>query len=145
MRENGIRGKSSKKKFKPQTTNSNHEESVFPNRLPEVTIDTPDQVWAADITYIPTSEGWVYLATIIDLYSRMIVGWSLGSTLETKLPLQALRMALSWRQAPQLHHSDRGSQYASREYKALLKSHDIEGSMSRKGNCYDNGISLRTP
>ncbi len=138
MRENDIRGKCSGRKFKPKTTDSNHQERIFPNKLPDAVIEGPDQVWAADITYISTAEGWVYLATIIDLYSRMIVGWAVDRTLETTLPLAALHMALSRRRAPELHHSDRGCQYASRDYKAVLEEHGIEGSMSRKGNCYDN-------
>ncbi len=138
MREAGIRAKCARKFKPPKTTDSNHKERIFPNRLPEVTIDGPDQVWAADITYIPTEEGWVYLATVIDLFSRRVVGWALAATLKTELPLAALRMALARRAAPKLHHSDRGSQYASKDYRRLLKAHGIEGSMSRKGNCYDN-------
>jgi len=137
MREAELRGKC-RRKFRPKTTDSKHGKRIFPNRLPDVTIDRPDQVWAADITYIATDEGWVYLATVIDLYSRKIVGWSVAATLETELVLEALRMALFWRRAPLLHHSDRGCQYASDAYKELLDQHGIEGSMSRKGNCYDN-------
>ncbi len=138
MRESELRGKCSRRKFKPKTTDSKHGERISPNRLPDVTIDRVDQVWAADITYIATEEGWAYLATVIDLYSRKIVGWSVATTLATALPMAALRMALSWRKAPMLHHSDRGCQYASSDYKELLDLHAIEGSMSRKGNCYDN-------
>lgn len=138
MSENGIRGKASLRKFKPKTTNSNHKYPVFENLLPEAQIDGPDQAWASDITYIPTDKGWVYLATVIDLYSRCIVGWAVMKTLKTELAVAALLMALGRRNAPRLHHSDRGSQYASGEYRELLKGHDIEGSMSRKGNCYDN-------
>ena len=137
MREAELRGKC-RRKFKPKTTNSKHGNRIFPNLLPDATIDRPDQVWAADITYIGTDDGWVYLATLIDLYSRKIVGWSVAATLATELPLEALRMALSWRKAPMLHHSDRGSQYASEDYRELLDLHRIVGSMSRKGNCYDN-------
>ena len=137
MREAELRGKC-RRKFKPKTTDSKHGKRIFPNRLPDATIDGPDQVWAADITYIATDEGWVYLATVIDLFSRKIVGWSIAETLETELPLAALCMALAWRKAPTLHHSDRGSQYASAGYRELLDKHGIQGSMSRKGNCYDN-------
>lgn len=137
MREAELGGKC-RRKFKPKTTDSKHGERIFPNRLPHVTINRPDQVWAADITYIPTGEGWVYLATVIDLCSRRIVGWSMAASLTTELPLAALCMALAWRKVPQLHHSDRGSQYASDDYKKVLKQHKIKGSMSRKGNCYDN-------
>ncbi len=138
MREDGIRGKASVRKFKPKTTTSNHKSPVFENLLPEARIDGSDQAWASDITYIPTKKGWVYLATVIDLYSRCIVGWAVMMTLKTALPLAALSMALGRRSAPRLHHSDRGSQYASKDYRAMLKSHGITGSMSRKGNCYDN-------
>ena len=137
MRAAELRGKC-RRKFKPKTTNSKHGKRISSNLLPDATIDRPDQVWAADITYIGTDDGWVYLATVIDLYSRKIVGWSVAATLATELPLEALRMALSWRTAPMLHHSDRGSQYASEDYRELLDLHRIEGSMSRKGNCYDN-------
>ncbi len=137
MREAELHGKC-RRKFRPKTTDSKHGNRIFPNRLPEASIERPDQVWAADITYIGTDEGWVYLATVIDLYSRTIVGWAMATTLATELPMQALRMALSWRRAPELHHSDRGCQYASDEYRALLAQLGITGSMSRKGNCYDN-------
>ena len=138
MKENGIRAKASVKKFRPKTTDSNHSEPVFENLLPEAVIDGPDQVWVSDITYIPTGEGWVYLATVLDLYSRCIVGWSLMRTLRTDLPLAALEMALGRRGTPRLHHSDRGCQYASAEYRRMLELYGIAGSMSRKGNCYDN-------
>ncbi len=137
MREAEIRGKC-REKFKPKTTDSKHGRRIFANLLPDAIIDGPDQVWAADITYIATDEGWVYLATVIDLYSRRIVGWSIAQTLATELPLAALCMALSWRGTPLLHHSDRGSQYASKDYGDLLELYGITGSMSRKGNCYDN-------
>lgn len=139
MRAAGLRGKC-RRKFRPKTTDSNHGKRTFPNQLPEAVIERPDQVWAADITYIGTDAGWVYLATVIDLCSRTIVGWSMARTLATELPLQALRMALSWRRAPELHHSDQGSQYASDDYRELLEDFGIDGSMSRKGNCYDNAI-----
>ena len=137
MREDGLRGKCWRK-FRPKTTDSKHGKRIFPNRLPDVAIDGVDQVWAADITYIETQKGWVYLATVIDLHSRRIIGWSIKETIAKELTLEALRMALSWRSTPRFHHSDRGSQYASDDYRALLKAHGIEGSMSRKGNCYDN-------
>jgi transposase InsO family protein len=138
MKEAGLRAKAAKRKFKPQTTTSNHENPVFPNRLADSVATEPDMIWASDITYIPTRSGWVYLAVVLDLFSRRVVGWSLKKTLKTELPLAALQMALGMRAAPRLHHSDRGSQYASRGYRGVLASHGIEGSMSRKGNCYDN-------
>ena len=138
MRENGIRSRMGRK-FRPHTTDSNHSQPVFENRLPEATIDGVDQVWAADITYIPTDEGWVYLATVMDLFSRLIVGWSVQRTLKAELPLAALQSALDRRgRAPVLHHSDRGTQYASKLYRSVLEARGIQGSMSRKGNCYDN-------
>jgi putative transposase len=100
----------------------------------------PNQLWVTDITYIPTNEGWLYLATVMDLYSRKIVGWAMDKTMTKALVLSALKMAYR-RQKPGkgvVHHSDRGVQYASLEYQALLKKYDMIGSMSRKGNCYDN-------
>lgn len=137
MRESGLRGKCWRK-FKPKTTKSDHGKSVFPNVLPEVSIEAPDQAWASDITYLQTDKGWVYLATVIDLCSRMIVGWAVRETITTALVTEALTMALKRREVPQLHHSDRGAQYASRRYRRLLEKNGITGSMSRKGNCYDN-------
>lgn len=137
MRASGIRSRVAKK-FRPATTNSNHAEQVAPNLLPEANVTGPDQVWAADITYIPVADGWVYLATVIDMFSRAVVGWSLMKTLKTELPLAALQMALDRRESPGLHHSDRGSQYASKAYRERLAAYGIESSMSRKGNCYDN-------
>jgi putative transposase len=99
-------------------------------------------VWAADITYIRTRDGWLYLAVILDLFSRMVVGWAVGSDLSRHLPLRALQMALG-RRSPgtgALHHSDRGSQYASQDYQDLLAQHGLLCSMSRKGDCYDNAV-----
>jgi putative transposase len=100
----------------------------------------PDQVWVTDITYVPTQEGWLYLAGVLDLYSRKVVGWAMGETLATPLPLAALEMAWQQRQpAPGLlHHSDRGVQYASQDYRDRLAALGLEASMSRKANCYDN-------
>lgn len=140
MREAGLRSKCTRKFRPPRTTDSNHSERIFPNRLGEITVRRLHQVWAADITYVSTEEGWIYLATVIDLYSRRIIGWALSRSLETELPLAALRMALCYRKPPEVHHSDRGSQYASKKYRKVLESWNIEGSMSRKGNCYDNAI-----
>lgn len=139
MRENNIAAKT-KKKYKA-TTNSKHNYPVADNLLNQnFTSDHPNQVWVADITYIPTDEGWLYLAAIEDLYHRKIVGWSMGSTMTRKLVLDALRQAF-WRCRPSaglIHHSDRGSQYASHEYQRALKDYEMITSMSRKGNCYDN-------
>jgi transposase InsO family protein len=100
-------------------------------------------VWVGDITYLWTQQGWLYLAVVIDLYSRKVVGWSMGKRLTSSLVCDALRMAL-WRRRPPkgqlIHHSDRGVQYASRPFRRLLKAHGVEGSMSRKGDCWDNAV-----
>ncbi len=116
---------------------------VAPNRLnQEFCASSPNQVWTADITYLDTAEGWLYLATVLDLYSRRIVGWAMAEHMETSLVRDALQMALTHRQpaAGLLHHSDRGRQYASAEYQTLLKAYGVECSMSRRGNCYDNAV-----
>jgi transposase InsO family protein len=127
--------------FKVVTTDSNHTLPVAPNRLnQQFSADRPDQIWLADITYVPTLEGWLYLAVVLDLYSRRIVGWAMSDSLHRQLVIEALQMAIITRRpAPGLlHHSDRGSQYASDDYQALLTKNHMVGSMSRKGNCYDN-------
>jgi transposase InsO family protein len=114
---------------------------VAPNRLErDFTATVPNCKWLCDITYVPTDEGWLYLAVVMDLFSCRIVGWHLDDTLETSLARIALRMALGRRQPPAglLHHSDRGCQYASADYQAVLNSHHLVVSMSRAGNCYDN-------
>jgi transposase InsO family protein len=103
----------------------------------------PDQAWVADMTYIPTREGWLYLAVVLDLATRLVVGWSLGQRLDRSLTLNALMMTLSWRRPRPgaTLHSDRGSQYASREYRDLLASSGMRESMSRKGDCWDNAVA----
>jgi transposase InsO family protein len=108
----------------------------------QFTAPAPDAVWVTDITYIPTGEGWLYLAVILDLYSRSIVGWAMSDRLTRQLALDALGMALARRQpAPGLlHHSDRGSQYASGDYQTALGRQGIVGSMSRRGDCWDNAV-----
>lgn len=125
------------------TTDSRHSQPIAPNTLNrEFAVACSDAVWCADITYVPTSSGWVYLAAILDLASRMVVGWSMASHMRTELVEAALVNALAWR-APAdrlVHHSDRGGQYASASYQALLAEHGIECSMSRKGNCWDNAV-----
>ena len=116
---------------------------VAPNRLnQEFSASSPNQVWTADITYLDTAEGWLYLATVLDLYSRRVIGWAMADHLETSLVREALQMALTQRQPTTglLHHSDRGRQYASAEYQALLVAQGVECSMSRRGNCYDNAV-----
>jgi transposase InsO family protein len=106
-------------------------------------VEAPDQVYAGDITYVWTAQGWLYLAVVIDLYSRKVVGWAMGRRLTSALVCDALQMAL-WRRRPPkgqlIHHSDRGVQYASRAFRKLLKTHGIAGSMSRKGDCWDNAV-----
>ena len=102
-----------------------------------------DQVYAADVTYIWTQEGWLYLAVVIDLFSRKVVGWSMGSRMKAQLVCDALTMAI-WQRKPKaglIHHSDRGSQYASKAFRKLLKAHNINGSMSAKGDCWDNAVA----
>jgi transposase InsO family protein len=122
------------------TTDSDHELPVYPNLARQMVLTDVDQLWVADITYIRLREEFVFLAVILDAYSRRVIGWELGRTLEKELPLSALRMALSRRtiSAGLVHHSDRGVQYASHAYTDLLKSHGIQISMSRKGNPWDN-------
>lgn len=128
--------------FRPQTTQSRHDGPIAPNRLAKRSSPPTrcDQVWTVDLTYIQTGEGWLFLAVVLDLYSRRVVGWSFSQSLATTLPLAALQMALQHRQPPRglLHHSDRGCQYASAEYRALLATHGLTASMSRTANPYDN-------
>jgi transposase InsO family protein len=129
------------RKFRVTTTDSAHPYPVAPNLLDQdFSASRPNEKWLTDITYIPTAEGWLYLAVVMDLYSRRIVGWAMSDSLERYLVIAALQMALKMRQPPPglLHHSDRGSQYASDDYQALLTHHQICCSMSRTGNCYDN-------
>lgn len=128
------------KKYKA-TTNSKHTLPVYENVLNrEFKVAKPHQAWVADITYVPTSEGWVYLATLMELFSRKIVGWAMSERITKELTLAALKDAYT-RENPGpglIHHSDRGSQYASNEYRAQIEQYEMVGSMSRKGNCYDN-------
>lgn len=142
MRRAGVRARSARR-FVVRTTDSRHEHPVAPNVLNrEFYPERPDAVWAGDITYIPTAEGWLYLAVVLDLYSRRVVGWATADRLKSELVSQALEMALAQRRPsePLLHHSDRGVQYASGEYQRLLAAHGLEVSMSRTGECYDNAV-----
>lgn len=130
----------------PVTTDSRHGYAVAPNLLArQFTVEQPDTVWAGDITYLWTAEGWLYLAAVLDLHSRKIVGWALSSRIDAALVQEALRMALGRRgPAPGwLHHSDRGSQYACGAYQELLAAYGIRCSMSRKGDCLDNAVVER--
>ncbi len=141
MRAAGIQGRL-RPKFKV-TTDSNHNSPIAPNKLNgEFASETSDSVWCADITYITTAAGWVYLAAIIDVATRMIVGWAMADHMRTELIESALLNALAGRKPASnlMHHSDRGSQYASAAYRQLLDQEGIECSMSRAGNCYDNAM-----
>jgi len=141
MQQDGLQGQ--RRSRRVITTHSRHSLPVAPNRLNrEFYADRPDQKWVADITYIPTAEGWLYLAGVLDLYSRKIVGWAMSEQIDANLVEQALRMALYQRRPARglLHHSDRGSQYASHQIRALLEVHQIQISMSGTGNCYDNAV-----
>ena len=131
------------KKFVPCTTDSRHDFAVADNALGRnFNAEGPNQKWVADITYIETQEGWLYLAGVMDLYSRKIVGWSMSDNMRVDLVADALKMALAGRRPrPELlHHSDRGVQYASTDYQALLATHGCVCSMSRTANCYDNAV-----
>lgn len=139
MRQNGLQARG-KRRFK-RTTQSNHTYPIAPNVLNrEFEAKAPNQKWVGDITYIPTGEGWLYLAVVMDLYARRVVGWAMADNMRQQLTLTALKMALKQRQ-PQpglLHHTDRGAQYAANQYQAVLNQHRFQSSMSCRGNCYDN-------
>ena len=139
LRRQSLRAKAAKK-FKA-TTNSNHSLPVAENLLQQnFTAPHPNHVWVADITYIATDEGWLYLAVVLDLYSRKVVGWSMSARMTATLVCDALRMALFARKMPRgvIMHTDRGSQHCSREHRKLLDEHGLVTSMSARGNCYDN-------
>ena len=140
MREKGHHVRP-KRRWRPRTTDSNHDHPIAPNLL----LDRPaptraNEVWVTDITYLRTNEGWLYLAGVLDLWSRKLIGWSMQDHLGTSLPKAALEMALVNRGRPRgvIHHSDRGCQYASQEYRDALSGAGLIASMSRRGNCYDN-------
>jgi putative transposase len=140
MRQQKLCGRV-KGRFRVRTTDSNHDQPIAPNRLAQLPAPTAaNQIWLGDITYIPTGEGWLYLAGVMDRYSRRIVGWAMDQTIDSRLVLAAWEMAQSQRQpAPELvFHSDRGSQYASADFRQALASSQTQASMSRQGNCYDN-------
>jgi transposase InsO family protein len=140
MKERQIRA-NTKKKFVPRTTDSRHQQPIAANVLDrQFDAPSPDRKWAVDITYVPTDQGWLYLAGVIDLCSRKIVGWSMADHMETSLVSDALKMALARRNPGDglLHHSDRGVQYASEDYQRLLESSGMQISMSGKGDCWDN-------
>lgn len=132
-----------KRKFKI-TTDSKHNNPISPNLLErQFAVNQPDKYWVGDITYIPTKEGWLYLATVIDLYSRQVIGWSMADHMKARLVNDALTMAI-WKRKPNkglIWHSDRGSQYASESHRNTLKDHGIIQSMSKKGDCWDNAVA----
>lgn len=140
MNEQNLRSRTQKRRF-VVTTNSAHAQPVAPNQLNrDFSADGPDLKWVADITFVPTASGWAYLAAVMDLYSRRIVGWAVSDTPETALVLDALEQAIETRRphVDLIHHSDRGCQYASDRYRRILERHGIACSMSRRGDCWDN-------
>ena len=144
MKIHGIRAKG-RRRFKV-TTDSNHDLPIAPNLLErQFTVAQPDKVWAGDITYIATDEGWLFLAVVIDLFSRQVIGWSLRQDMTRDIVIDALRMAWFKRhpskQAGLIFHSDRGSQYASKDFRDVLTEYGFAASMSRRGNCWDNACS----
>ena len=142
MREQNLCGRQ-KKRYRVVTTDSRHDEPIAPNRLAGAPAASgPNQIWVADITYVLTGQGWVYVAAILDLYSRRVVGWAVSQQMNTALVLMALSMALTHRQPPRglMLHSDRGVQYASAQYRGALSAAGLVASMSRKANCYDNAV-----
>jgi putative transposase len=142
MKQEGLACKT-KRRFKI-TTDSKHNEKISPNLLKrKFDVYEPNKYWVGDITYIPTKRGWLYLATVIDLYSRKIIGWSMANNMKSELVNDALTMAI-WKRKPKrglIWHSDRGSQYASKSHRKILKDHGIVQSMSRKGDCWDNAVA----
>jgi transposase InsO family protein len=142
MRQSGLKSVH-RKKYRPSTTDSKHTLPIAANIVErDFTALYPNRKWGCDITYIPTLEGWLYLAVVLDFFSRKIIGWAIQEFLHATLCCEALQMALFRRQLPTdvIHHSDRGVQYASQEYRQVLQEHGITQSMSRKGDCYDNAM-----
>ena len=146
MREMSLKSRVSRA-FTPTTTRVDPTRAPAPNTLDQdFTAEAPNRKWVTDITYLPTEQGWVYLAVVLDLFSRKAVGWALGTSLETELVSTALRRAIEARRPQRgelLHHSDRGCQYTSDAYQRILKTLGIQGSMSRTGCCYDNAVMER--
>lgn len=142
MRRRGLKARG-RRRYRA-TTDSNHSFDIAPNVLQRnFSASRPNKVWVGDITYIPTREGWLYLAVLIDLHSRRVVGWSIAERIDRHLVLGALRMALGARKPPRglIHHTDRGSQYASNDYRRALNAAGLVCSMSRKGDCWDNAVA----
>src|SRR6056297_783916 len=139
MRDNGIAVRRNRK-FKA-TTDSNHSFNIAPNLLNrDFSAASPNRKWAGDISYVWTQEGWLYLAVILDLHSRRVIGWAVSNRMKRDLAIRALNMAIAFRTPPRgcIHHTDRGSQYCSHDYQKILRQHGFKVSMSGKGNCYDN-------
>lgn len=142
MTNQGLRGRAPKR-FR-RTTDSRHDHPIAPNILARnFTAEEPNQAWVGDITYVPTREGWLYLAVLLDLFSRRVVGWATSDTIDTLLALSALNMALSQRQPSSnlVHHTDRDCRYASAEYRRALAAAGLTASMSRRGDCWDNAVA----
>jgi putative transposase len=129
-------------KFRVATTDSRHTEPIAPNRLPEVKVTRPNQVWVTDATCVLTGQGWLYLTAVLDVYSRRVVGWSMHESWDAVFAVRALEMAITQRRptAGLIVHSDRGTQFASAAFRSTLVAHGLVASMSRKGNCYDNAF-----
>jgi len=145
MRQNGISVARTRKH--QVTTDSDHKFNIAPNLLDRnFTADQPNQKWAGDISYIWTREGWLYLAVILDLHSRRVIGWAVSNRMKRDLAIRALQMAIAFRQPPKgcIHHTDRGSQYCSHDYQKILRQHGFKVSMSGKGNCYEFKDGLRS-
>lgn len=142
MQQHGIRAKTHRRWR--VTTQSKHDHPVAPNLLArQFRVDAPNRVWVSDITFLCSGEGCLYLAVVLELYSRAVVGWAMGTRMDAQLPLRALRMAIAQRRPASglIHHSDQGVQYASGNYQAELRAHGIQCSMSRKANCWDNAVA----
>jgi putative transposase len=144
MQQQGIQARG-KRRFRMATTDSNHTLAIAPNLLNRnFTVEKPNTTWTGDVTYIATEEGWLYLAVVIDLFSRRIVGWSMKTTVDRSLVIDALEMACLQRRpeaGKAIFHSDRGSQYASDDFRAVMKMYGLVASMSRKANCWDNAVT----
>ena len=141
MRQDGIFARQ-RSKYRVATTDSRHDGPIAPNRLPEVVVERPDQVWVTDATCVLTGQGWLYVVAVLDIFTRRVVGWSMGRVLDAPLTIAALQMAIAQRRptAGLIVHSDRGAQFASGAYRQVLAHHGLVASMSRKGNCYDNAF-----
>lgn len=138
MREHGLQPRS-RRRF-VRTTDSDHDQPIFPDRTKDISLDGPNQLWVADLTYVAVAAGFVYVAVVLDAWSRRVIGYAIGRMLDARLTVAALKAAIQQRQPPSgcVHHSDRGSQYAAKTYRELLAAHGLVGSMGRRANPYDN-------